>query len=87
MVFHASNGRNVFWAPNAPDVKGMVYEGAFFQAVSTGVLGCRVCGLIQHNDLRVPEAGLSPGEVHFGWLIGEDVPLPVTADISPALPG
>ena len=64
-------------------VQGMVYKGAFFEAVCAGVKA----GLFGYTPsptqpvLRGVDADLSANHIQFsGWLIGEDVPLPVTAD-------
>lgn len=64
-------------------IQGMVYKGAFFEAVCAGVKA----GLFGYTPspnapvLRGPDADIAPHDIRFsGWLIGEDVPLPVTAD-------
>ena len=73
-----------FWAARrSATVQGMVYEGAFFQAVCDGVKA----GLFGYTAsfstsiVRGPEAEIQPSSIQFsGWLIGEDVPLPITAE-------
>ncbi len=66
-----------------PTVQGRVDRDSFFAAVSTGVRA----GLFGYADSadgpvqRGSTATLTPEQVAFaGWLIGEDVPLPVTLD-------
>jgi hypothetical protein len=74
----------VFWAARRSlTVQGMVYEGAFFQAICNAVKQ----GLFGYGAsssatvLLGSEADISQSDIHFsGWLIGEDVPLPVTTD-------
>ncbi|MDY7075916.1 MAG: DUF499 domain-containing protein [Chloroflexota bacterium] len=74
-VFHA--------AREQPTVQGRVDQSGFFAAVCEGVRA-GLFGYAEAPDgpvLRGSEADLTPEQVRFsGWLIGEEVPLPVTAD-------
>jgi len=86
MVFHGERQtiEMVFGdARRSAAVQGMVYKGAFFEAVCAGVKA----GLFGYTSspilplLRGPDSEISPNDIQFsGWLIGEDVPLPITAD-------
>jgi hypothetical protein len=70
-------------ARTSPMVEGRVDQASFFAAVVEGVTH----GLFGYAEtaegtvLRGPEADLAADEVRFsGWLIGEDVPIPVTVE-------
>ena len=74
-VFHA--------ARQTPTVQGRVDQPAFFAAICEGIQA-GLFGYAEAPDspvLRGAGAELTPDQVRFsGWLIGEQVPLPVTAD-------
>jgi hypothetical protein len=70
-------------ARTSPLVEGRVDQDAFFAAVCAGV-EAGLFGYAETADgalMRGPQADLTPDDVRFsGWLIGESVPLPVTAE-------
>ncbi|MBN1922025.1 MAG: ATP-binding protein [Anaerolineae bacterium] len=70
-------------ARHLPTVKGRVDQVTFFAAVSAGVR-VGLFGYAESADGAVQRgagASLTPEEVAFtGWLIGEDTPLPLTAE-------
>jgi len=70
-------------ARQLPTVKGRVDQATFFAAVSVGVRAGRF-GYAESADGAIQRgagASLTPEEVAFtGWLIGEDTPLPLTAE-------
>jgi hypothetical protein len=70
-------------ARTSPLVEGRVNQEAFFVAICEGVQA-GLFGYAEHAQgamVRGPQAALTPGDVRFsGWLIGESVPLPVTAE-------
>ncbi len=86
MVFQGQRQtlETTFWAARrSQTVQGMVYEGAFFQAVLAGVqAGLFGYAASAASPLqRGSSAELSLADIHFsGWLIGEDVPLPVSVE-------
>jgi hypothetical protein len=82
-VFHAAREK--------PTVEGRVDKEAFLVAVCEGV-EAGLFGYAETADgtvVRGADADLSPEDVRFsGWLIGEDVPLPVTAEeVARLVPG
>ena len=77
-------------ARTLPTVQGRVDKATFFAAVVEGVQA-GLFGYAESADAPVqrgPTAELTPEQVAFsGWLIGEDVPLPVTlAEIARLVP-
>lgn len=73
----------VFWAARQSlTVQGRVGRQSFFEAICEGVKA-GLFGYAEGADAPVVRGGdaeLSPGQVKFsGWLIGEEVPLPVSA--------
>jgi hypothetical protein len=82
-VFHAAREK--------PTVEGRVDKEAFLVAVCEGV-EAGLFGYAETADgavARGADADLSPEDVRFsGWLIGEEVPLPVTAgEVARLVPG
>ena len=75
---------DVFQAARAsPLVQGRVSTDTFFAAICAGV-ETGLFGYAEMADspvIRGTGAGLTPEQVRFsGWLIGEEVPLPITAE-------
>lgn len=70
-------------ARTSPLVEGRVDQDAFFVAVCAGV-EAGIFGYAETADgtlMRGRQAELTPDTVRFsGWLIGESVPLPITAE-------
>jgi hypothetical protein len=86
-VFHATREK--------PTVEGRVDKNAFLVAVCEGAHFSDAAGFFGYAEIadgavvRGADADLSPDDVHFsGWLIGEEVPLPVTAEeVARLVPG